>query len=394
MKKKTNNNIHTFVICAYKEQPYLEECVKSLQNQTLKSKIIISTSTPNDFIKSIAKKYSVDLAINTKTKGHINDFCFAYEQAHTKYVTLCHQDDIYYPEFSEKIVNAMEKCKSPIIGFTNYNERRNNKTKKYNKLLFLKRIINFPISIFKRSKKVRLFTLSIGNAICAPSVTYNKNIVERPIDKSDLISNIDWDTWINLARKKGEFVYIRKALLEHRIHEGSTTTSVINNHIKQDEDFKMFNRFWPKSIAKFLSKFYSSSEKSNELKKNEKKEVKVTKMKILMVIIYLFFTVAGLILYKYGANKGFNCSIVKGNLNLKLNIISIIGLVCYLFSFLLYILILPRFNISFIMPVTSAISYIATFILSIMVLKETISSNGIVGSIIILVGIIVMNLRR
>ena len=100
------NSIHTFVICAYKEQPYLDECVKSLKNQTLKSKIIISTSTPNDFIKSVAKKYSVDLAINTKTKGHINDFCFAYDQANTKYVTLCHQDDIY-SDFAEKMVNKM-----------------------------------------------------------------------------------------------------------------------------------------------------------------------------------------------------------------------------------------------------------------------------------------------
>lgn len=385
------NSLHTFVICAYKEQPYLEECVKSLKKQTLKSKIIISTSTPNDFIKKIAKKYSVELAVNTKTKGHINDFCYAYDQANTKYVTLCHQDDIYYPDFAEKIVKKMENSKRPIIGFSNYNERRNNKTKKRNTLLILKRIINFPISIFKKSKKVRLFTLSIGNAICAPSVTYNKEIVKRPIDESDLKSNIDWDTWINLAKKDGEFIYINKALLEHRIHEGSTTTSVINNHIKTEEDFKMFNRFWPKGIAKFLTKVYSESEKSNNLKKEDKKG-KSKKMKIIIVGIYLILTVAGLILYKYGSNKGFNFAITNGNLNIKINVISIIGLLCYLFSFLLYMFILPSFNISFIMPITSAITYIATFILSIMVLNETVAINGIIGAVIILIGIIIMNI--
>lgn len=388
MKK---NNLHTFVICAYKEQPYLEECVKSLQNQTLKSKIIISTSTPNDFIKKIAEKYSVPLAINTKTSGHINDFCFAYEQASTKYVTLCHQDDVYYPDFALKMVSSMEKSKNPIIGFSNYNERRNGKTKKNNTLLFLKRLINLPIRIFKKSKKVRLFTLSIGNAICAPSVTYNKELVDRPIDESDLKSNIDWDTWINLAHKEGEFIYISKALLEHRIHEGSTTTSVINNHAKIEEDFKMFNRFWPTGIAKFLTKLYSGSEKSNNLKETKGKN---STMKLFMVIVYLILTVSGLILYKYGANKGFDFSIMKGSLNIKLSLISIIGLVCYLFSFLIYMLILPRFNISFIMPVTSAVTYIATFILSILVLEETVSTNGIIGAVVILIGIMIMNFRR
>ena len=52
---KQNNNLHTFVICAYKESPYLEECIKSLKKQTLKSEIIISTSTPNDLIKKLAE---------------------------------------------------------------------------------------------------------------------------------------------------------------------------------------------------------------------------------------------------------------------------------------------------------------------------------------------------
>ena len=36
---------HTFVICAYKESKYLEECIKSLINQTVKSNIIMTTST-------------------------------------------------------------------------------------------------------------------------------------------------------------------------------------------------------------------------------------------------------------------------------------------------------------------------------------------------------------
>ena len=44
----TTTDKHTFTVCAYKESPYLEECVQSLINQTVKSKIIICTDADVD----------------------------------------------------------------------------------------------------------------------------------------------------------------------------------------------------------------------------------------------------------------------------------------------------------------------------------------------------------
>ena len=55
---------HTFVICAYKESPYLEECINSLKNQTMKSNIIVITSTPNEYIEHIVRKYNLPYYIN------------------------------------------------------------------------------------------------------------------------------------------------------------------------------------------------------------------------------------------------------------------------------------------------------------------------------------------
>lgn len=392
MKKIVENNLHTFVICAYKEQPYLDECVKSLLNQTLKSKIIISTSTPNDFIKGIAKKYSVELAINTKTKGHINDFCFAYEQTHTKYVTLCHQDDIYYPEFGEMIVRKMEKYKQPIIGFSNYNERRNGKTIKSNLLLKVKRIINFPLLLFGKFKFARMLNLSFGNAICAPSVTYNKEIVKAPLIHSDLKANIDWITYIEFAKEKGSFVYVSKPIMEHRIHEESTTTAVIQNNIMREEDYLMFRKFWPKPIAKFLTNIYCKSEDSNEL--NKKKKGDKSKMKIIMIAIYLFLTISGLILYKKGTNEKFLINFSNGALNIKLSVMSILGLLCYLCSFLIYMFILPMFDLTYIMPLMSAFSSISIYVLSILVLNESVTAFGILGMIVIVIGVLMINIKK
>ena len=52
-------NLHTFAVCAYGESPYLEECIESLKGQSIKSNILIATSTPNKYIKNIAEKYNV-----------------------------------------------------------------------------------------------------------------------------------------------------------------------------------------------------------------------------------------------------------------------------------------------------------------------------------------------
>lgn len=271
-KNKTKNyedlrKLHSFIVCAYKEEHHLEDCIISLINQTIKSEVIISTSTPNDYIKSIASKYNVKMIINEGKKGHREDFCFAFNKAETKYVTLCHQDDIYYKDFGINVVKNMKKYDNSIIGFTNYNENRNGKTVKNNKLLFIKRLINNLLIPFKENKKVRLFTLSIGNAICAPSVTYNTKLLDTPIIETDFKSNIDWITYIDFAKKSGKFIYIKKPLMEHRIHENSTTTSVIADNTKNKEDYQIFKMFWSDRIANFLIKIYSKSEKSNDLKK-------------------------------------------------------------------------------------------------------------------------------
>ena len=54
---------HTFAICAYKESPFLEECIQSLLGQTIPSTIIIVTSTDNAYIQNMAEKYHLELFI-------------------------------------------------------------------------------------------------------------------------------------------------------------------------------------------------------------------------------------------------------------------------------------------------------------------------------------------
>ena len=53
--------------------------------------------------------------------------------------------------------------------------------------------------------------------------------------------------------------------MNHRIHEESETSNLIGNNVRLEEDLIMFEKYWPKSIAKFIMKFYSKATKTNKI---------------------------------------------------------------------------------------------------------------------------------
>lgn len=263
-----DNIIHTFVVLAYKESKYLEECIKSVLNQRYNSKVIIATSTPNDFIKKQAKKYNLDIIVNKNPRGIGGDFDFAISCAKTTLVTIAHQDDIYDYNYSYDIVNKYNKNKNSIIVFPDYYEIKNDKKVYKNTNLRIKRILLFPLrfKLLNNSKFFKRRVLSFGCAICCPSVTFVKEKIEFPLFECDFKCDVDWNAWEILSKKKGNFSFVKKSLMGHRVHEESTTTEIINDHIRTKEDLEMFKRFWPTFIANFINKFYVKSEKSNNVK--------------------------------------------------------------------------------------------------------------------------------
>lgn len=256
---------HTFAVCAYKESKYLEECILSLLAQSIKSEIVIATSTPNEHINSIAEKYGLPVFVNTGVAGIAGDWNFAYSLAKTEYVTLAHQDDTYEPTYAEKILEKAEKSKNPIIAFSEYFEIRNGEKVYKNKLLKVKKFMNIPFRFFKKSRFMRRRVLSLGCPICCPAVTYNiKNCRDLKFN-TDFQNSCDWDAWERISKYKGSFVYLKEPLMGHRIHEESTTTEMIENSRRSQEELIMFKRFWPGFIAKPLAKLFASSTKSNSV---------------------------------------------------------------------------------------------------------------------------------
>lgn len=258
---------HTFVVCAYQTSIYLEECINSLLSQTAKTNIILATSTPNEHITGIAEKYQLPVFVNSGEKGIAGDWNFALSCANTPLVTLAHQDDVYEKEYVEQVLAVLNTCRHPLIAFSDYSEIRNGKTVGISRLLQVKRLMLVPMraKCLWKNRFIRRRILSLGNAICCPSVTFVMNNLKQPVFVNNMKSNIDWQAWEEISRLKGEFVYIPVSVMKHRIHEESTTSELLEVNGRESEDLFMFCKFWPKWIAKWINRIYHSSEKSNKL---------------------------------------------------------------------------------------------------------------------------------
>lgn len=263
---------HTFVICAYKESGYLENCILSLCNQSVKTNLLISTSTPNEYISLLAKKYNIPVVLNEcgiKNGSNISDdWNFALSCVKTKLATIAHQDDLYKPDYAKRVLENANICKHPLILFCDYSEVRNGIEVTDNRLLRIKRKLLTPLKNKKNWQSVflRRRILSFGSAICCPAVTYCLPNLSQPLFVKGFKSNVDWEAWERISRLKGEFAFIDEILMSHRIHEGSTTTELINDEGRGGEDLAMLCKFWPKWMAVLIEAKYKESEDQNSLK--------------------------------------------------------------------------------------------------------------------------------
>lgn len=261
---------HVFAVCAYKESAFLGECIESLARQRALGRIIVCTATPNDHIASIAARYNAPLYINRGPHGIAEDWNFAYAQADAPLVTLAHQDDVYEPCYLEKLLEALNRAKKPLIGFTGYFELRDGQRSyaRDNRNLKIKSLALQPLkpALLQKSVWVRRRVLSLCDPICCPAVTFVKGNLPPVVFGTRFKCDLDWEAWEKLSRLAGSFCYVPEPLMGHRIHQESTTTQIIgDNNGRSGEDLEMYMKFWPRPIAKLLNGLYSGAQKQNEL---------------------------------------------------------------------------------------------------------------------------------
>lgn len=114
---------------------------------------------------------------------------------------------------------------------------------------------------------------------------------------------------------------------------------------------------------------------------------------VILVAIYLFCSVGGLVLVKLGTSHN-QFSAASSFFSLSLSYTTLIGLFLYIISFLMWMIIVQKFDLSYIQPIAVGLSYILIIGASLLIFKETISMNQWIGLGCILVGIVLMNLQK
>jgi glycosyltransferase involved in cell wall biosynthesis len=259
---------HTFVIPAYKESPYLEACIQSLLKQIVKSEILITTSTPSQFLEDLAKNYQLPYVINQNGNTSIaNDWNFALSQPKTQYVTIAHQDDVYEENYTQEFLFKLEKHPNTLIAFSDYSDMINGEIMDRSLNKFVKHSLLLPF-IFKasyQSQFVKKLILSFGSSICCPTVTYNKDLLKGFYFSNEYVVALDWFAWIEIAKKEGRFLYINKDLVKHRIHLESETTAQLSNGKRTLEEQNILKQIWGDFLGSIISKVYTLGYKGNQV---------------------------------------------------------------------------------------------------------------------------------
>lgn len=110
---------------------------------------------------------------------------------------------------------------------------------------------------------------------------------------------------------------------------------------------------------------------------------------IIMFICYVLLASSGLILFKLGsANNNLTLNIFGVSINYSIKMI--LGLLCYGLSFILWMLIVSKMNLTIAMPLNVAIVNTLVVVESCLVLKERITPMQGIGIFIVILGVCVM----
>ncbi|WP_418829723.1 hypothetical protein [Paratractidigestivibacter sp.] len=85
------------------------------------------------------------LYVRKGTPGIADDWNYAISRAETPLVTIAQQDDVYCPDYSTRMLAAVNSVTDPLLFFTDYGELRDGKEVDNNTLLQAKRRLLYPL---------------------------------------------------------------------------------------------------------------------------------------------------------------------------------------------------------------------------------------------------------
>jgi len=109
---------------------------------------------------------------------------------------------------------------------------------------------------------------------------------------------------------------------------------------------------------------------------------------IIMFTCYIILTVSGITFVKFGGLDKAVALFTLPVINFAVSWQTLVGILCYGFSFVLYIIIITKADLSFIIPISTAITYIALMVIAFTLFNESFNALKIIGCGLILIGVL------
>jgi small multidrug resistance pump len=113
-------------------------------------------------------------------------------------------------------------------------------------------------------------------------------------------------------------------------------------------------------------------------------------MNAILIVLYVIFAVGGSTLIKYGGLAKAASLIVLPVVHVSVSLITLLGMICYGLSFLFYVLLLNKFDLSFISPLTVGIVYVLLMGTAVVVFNEQFTLLKTAGCTLVLAGILLI----
>lgn len=116
-------------------------------------------------------------------------------------------------------------------------------------------------------------------------------------------------------------------------------------------------------------------------------------MLIILIAAYVIATSMGLIFIKLGSTSGAPVAIIEHALKFNINFFTVAGVLLYGLSFILYTYLISKFDLGYIIPVTTALVYSLIFVASYLIFHETFTIIKIAAISLIIFGVILLNFK-
>ncbi len=236
-KRVESNPLISIVMATYNGEEYLEEQLESIKNLTYKNiEVIISDDNSTDSTMEILEKFQKDypctIVKNTGKNGVNYNFENGLKLVKGEYIALCDQDDIWYPNKLEILlenIDDFDLIHSGVDLIDELGEPHSDKGK-----------------VAEYGKDYTSFVY-FENFVVAGWVLGCTSLIKRELFKSspDFVDEMffhDW--WLTIfAIKKGNGIkYVKDKTIQYRQHTNNTAQNAFatTNHYIKKIDFNIF----------------------------------------------------------------------------------------------------------------------------------------------------------